>query len=302
MASDRLRQVRVLINPKSGFSPSFGSVQRALQSHWDVPGIELTYQVSKSAKDGGAKARRAAEQGVDTVLVVGGDGMVNSIGSVLIGTDTVLGVIPTGSGNGFARHFGIPLSPENAARALIGGTPRRIDVGVVNGHPFFVTCSMAWDAAIVRSFERSPFRGIVPYIFAGAYEFLEYTPQPIDVVIDSGRRLVFADPLVFTVANLTQYGGGARIAPNACEDDGALELVVALHQDVARLLGNITRLFDGTINDLPEVVSHRFRRLAVHRERTAPIQVDGELLEVPADFAVHVHHKGLQVLLPAGKK
>jgi YegS/Rv2252/BmrU family lipid kinase len=295
---EKLRRVRVLINPKSGLWWSFGAMQDVLERCWDMPGADLSYQFSKSAEDGKAKARRAIEEGVDTILVVGGDGMVNTIGSVMIGHDVALGVIPAGSGNGFARHFGIPLNPEKAARALTESDRRRIDVGAANGRPFFVTCSMAWDGSFVRHFEKSPVRGILPYALAAAYEFFEYKRQPFEVVLDGSSTEKFKDPIVCTVANLTEYGGGAQIAPQAQADDGYLELIVMLQKDLAKLLANVSRLFDGTIDQLPEVTTRRFQDLEVRRRKSAPIQMDGELMEADRNITIEVMPKALTVLVP----
>lgn len=293
-----VRKVRVLMNPKSGIFSTFGGIQSALERFWDHADVDLSYQFSKSAEDGKAKTRRAIDDGVDTILVAGGDGMINSIGSVLIGSDVALGVIPTGSGNGFARHFNIPLIPEKAAQALANARRQRIDVGTANGRPFFVTCSLAWDAALVRTFDKSPVRGILPYVLAGAYELIAYKPQPFEVKIDGNGAKWFDDPLVFTLANLTQFGGGARIAPNACPDDGALELVVLERKDAPFLLGDLHRLFDGTVDQVSRVHSIRFSELDVHREKPAPVQVDGELMPATDDVSVRVLEKALTVLVP----
>jgi diacylglycerol kinase family enzyme len=293
-----VRRVRVLVNPRSGFGPSIEALYRALERHWDVPGADLTYQASRSVEDGCAKARRAVADGVDTVLVVGGDGMVNSIGGVLVGQPVALGVIPAGSGNGFARHFGIPLDFEGAARALRRAEAVSIDVGRANGRPFLVTCGMAWDAALLRAFEQMPVRGILPYVLAGAYGLFEYRPQDFSAQVDGGAAESFGSPLVFTVANLTQYGGGARIAPQACPDDGYLELVVMQRQDTPALLAGLGRLFDGTIDRLREVRTLRFRRMVVTRERAAPIQVDGELVDAGPEVMVDLLPRALRVLAP----
>lgn len=289
----------MLVNPKSGVGSPFAAMRRALDRYWDVTGTELCYQFCQSSTDGFSKGSRAVERGFDTVLVAGGDGTVSTVGRALIGSGTSLGVIPAGSGNGFARHFGIPLSPGRAVAALRNGSPTNIDVGYVDEHPFLVTCSMAWDAAIVRSFEKLPIRGVVPYIFAGVQEFFEYQPQDMELRLDGGAVLECPDPLVFTIANLTQYGGGARIAPHAEADDGFLELVMARRQDIAILLANMVRFFDGTTDRIPRVVTKRFRRLTVRRERAAPIQVDGELVEAGAELEVTVRHAALKVLVPA---
>jgi len=293
------RRVLVLVNPKSGVWWPFEGLRRAFDRSWEAEGTDLRYQFCQDQSDGTRKARQAVDEGVSTVIVVGGDGTVSSIGRELIGSDTSLGIVPTGSGNGLARHFGIPLWPERAVRILADAVEKRIDVGVVNDTPFLVTCSMAWDASVVRSFERMPVRGILPYVFAGAQELIGYVPQEMRVETDSGETMVFPDPLVFTIANLTQYGGGAKIAPRALPDDGQLELVVALRQDIAKLIANIGRLFDGSIDKLPEVVSKTFQSLVVTRPGPAPIQVDGELVDASSEVRVGVMPSALKVLVPA---
>jgi diacylglycerol kinase (ATP) len=293
------RRIVVLVNPHSGTTWSFGALRKAVDRWWEQPGTDVKYQFTQSAEDGAAKARRCVEEGVSAVLAVGGDGTVSSIGRALVGTPVALGAIPVGSGNGFARHFGIPLSAGRAVQALATATVQPVDVGIVNDRPFLVTCSMAWDASIVRSFEKMPVRGFVPYLFAGAQELIGYRPQPLDVILDAGAPLHFADPLVFTVANLTQFGGGARIAPQARHDDGLLQLVVALRQDGPKLLANLLRLFDGSIQQIPEVQFRSFRTMRVRRAHAAPIQIDGELVDAPPDVEFSVKPGALNVLVPA---
>ncbi|MDD8047870.1 MAG: YegS/Rv2252/BmrU family lipid kinase [Verrucomicrobiota bacterium] len=291
------RSVRVLINPRSGVLRSLVSVQEAIDRFWDEPTTDLVYQTTHSPEDGRNKALRAVEMGIDTMIVVGGDGTINSIGNCLIGSHTALTTIPMGSGNGFARHFGVPLRVFDAAEALSKGYRTRIDVGKVNGHSFFITCSLAWDAAIAQGFQQFPVRGILPYVFAGAYTLLDYRPQPIDAEID-GVWHHFEKPLVFTVANLTQYGGGAVIAPNAKPDDGLLELVVVENDNIARLVANLPHLWQGTLDDVEQVKKWRFKTLKVRRRRPDPIQIDGELLKAGADLEITVAPRCLDIIAP----
>lgn len=297
-SEERLRRVRVLMNPRSGRGHAVASIVRAVDEAWAQPGVDVTYQFSHSAEDGRNKVQRAVQDGVDTILVAGGDGMVNTLGAELVGTSVALGVIPTGSGNGFARHFGIPLQIAAASAALARAVRCPIDVGVANGRPFFVTCSMAADASLVKTFEAFPFRGIVPYVFAAAYELFDYQPQPFRAILDDRDELVVANPLVFTVANLTQFGGGAVIAPQARADDGRLELVVLQKRDAGRALANVGRLFDGTLEAMPGLISRSFQHLVVEREKPAVIQVDGELQEAEAKVDVTLHPGQLTVLVP----
>jgi YegS/Rv2252/BmrU family lipid kinase len=291
-------KVRVLINPGSGTGSSFTRIRDALLEHWDLPGTELTFQFSKSKEDSKDKVRRAINDGVGTLLVAGGDGMINSIGSELIGTEITMGIIPTGSGNGFARHFDIPLDPAKAVAALARAQTKAIDVGFANDTPFFVTCSLAWDAALVNAFEKSPVRGVLPYIFAGVYEFFEYQPQPFAFILDEQEEVYIQDPQLFTIANLTQYGGGAQIAPDAKSDDGKLQLITVRRKDFAKVLSLIGKMFDGTFGRVKEIKTHSFQTLTVRREKEGPMQFDGELVTAPAEVHFRVEPRALKVLVP----
>lgn len=295
------RSIRVLINPNSGLGVGIGTLLNRIEEVWGRDGRVVGYQLSQSEEDGRAKARQAVEEGVDTLIVVGGDGMINTIGAELLDSPVSLGVIPTGSGNGFARHFGIPLQPARAVEALLKAAPTLIDVGVANGRPFFVTCSMAWDAALVKTFEKSPVRGILPYVFAAAYELFEYQSETFQVRMDDGPEEVFDHPMLFTVANLTQFGGGARVAPGAQADDGMLWLTSALREDVPRLIPSLPKLFDGTIDKVPEISIRPLRSMTVRRESDQPIQVDGELLPSPAEVSISIRPRALRVLVPLQK-
>jgi diacylglycerol kinase family enzyme len=291
-------KIRVIINPNAGLGWSLPELIEAFERTWDQGDVDLAFQISQSPEDGRNKAMRAVQDGVDCVFAVGGDGVVNSLGSILTGTATTLGVIPTGSGNGFARHFNIPLNPVEAVQRLRKGEVRAIDVGRANGHFFCVTCGLAWDAQILRSFEKSPIRGVLPYVFAGAVELLDYKPELFHFYIDEGPEQVFDKPLIFTIANLSQYGGGARIAPSACPDDGRMELVAVSRNDIHQVLPMMHQLFLGDVDRLPDVHVHQLRHLKVVREQDSPIQVDGELFEERATVEIVVMPDALKVLTP----
>jgi YegS/Rv2252/BmrU family lipid kinase len=291
-----MKQVLVLINPKSGAGSPYRYIA-AIEKVWDTPEHDVSFQFSQSAEDGAAKVRRAIERGTDTVLVVGGDGMVNTIGSELVNTEVRLGVIPAGSGNGFARHFKTPLQPEAAARALLNGYTSSIDVGKVNDRLFFVTCSIAWDGALVETFEKYPFRGLVPYVLAGAQQLLEYRAEPFHVHID-GTTLDFKHPLIFTIANLSQFGSDFIVAPDACANSGELELVAIEKKNIPLVLSQIHRFIEKTFHHHPLVVNRRFKEMVVHREQESPIQIDGEIMHTNKEITITVLPSALNVIIP----
>lgn len=291
-----MKQVLVLINPKSGVGGPYRYIT-AIQDAWDNDEHDVYYQFSQSAEDGASKVRRAIAFGIDVVLVVGGDGMVNTIGCELVGTDVALGVIPAGSGNGFARHFKIPLQPVQAAEALLNGKIIPIDVGKANGRLFFVTCSLAWDGALVESFEKYPFRGLVPYVLAGAQQLLEYKAQPFHVTLDN-ETLNLKHPLIFTVANLSQFGSDFLVAPDAKADNGKLELVAIERNNMPLVLAQVHRFIEKTFHQHPLVVNRHFKTMTVRRDNNSPIQVDGEIFNTDHEVKIEVIPSALNVVVP----
>ena len=140
-------------------------------------------------------------------------------------------------------------------------------------------------------------RGVLPYFLAATVELFEYKPQPIAVELD-GETITFDKPMVFTAANLTQFGGGARIAPHALPDDGHLELVAIDQKNSAKVVPKLIKLFDGTIDQVEEVFSRRFKKLVAFRKEPGPIQLDGELIDAPACVRIDVIENGVQVIVP----
>ncbi len=294
-----MKRILVLVNAQSGSGNPYQSI-RVIEKVWEGNGRNLLFQFSQSPDDGREKVRSALRNGVDAVLVVGGDGMINSIGSELVHQSIPIGVIPAGSGNGFARHFKIPLQPEPAARALLDGKVLPIDAGCVNNRPFFVTCSLAWEGRLVEAFEKFPFRGLVPYIIAGTQQLIEYKPQPFQVEVD-GEPFHMQEPLVFTVANLSQFGGGFSVAPDATADSGDLELVAIERRNMPRLLGQVQQLVEKTFHQNTRLVTNRhFKTMRVQREKTTPLQLDGELFNTTAEVQVEVLPGALHALIPKG--
>ena len=291
-----MKQVLVLINPKSGIGGPYRYIS-AIQEVWDNDEHDVFFQFSQSAEDGAEKIRRAIKNGLDTVLVVGGDGMVNTIGCELVGTNINLGVLPAGSGNGFARHFKIPMHPLAAAQALLNGCATPIDVGKANDRLFFVTCSLAWDGALVESFEKYPFRGLVPYVLAGAQQLLEYRAQPFQVDID-GEEINLKHPLIFTIAKLSQFGSDFLVAPDAIADNGKLELVAIEKNDMPLVLAQVHRFIEKTFHHHPLVINRHFQKMTVRRQNNSPVQLDGEIFNTSHDVTIEVLPSALNVIVP----
>ena len=295
-------KVRVFYNKKAGAGFSFRRVQEAFSVHWKQAADDLAWYFPASPEESFKMVDAAIADGVECIVVCGGDGTVSSIGTRLIGSEVCLGVVPIGSGNGLARHFAQSMNCAEAIAQLARGAIREMDVGYVNGRPFLVSASAAWDAAMVKAYNQSPIRGVGTYVLAGVYSFFDYTPKPVRIVIDNAETLDIDRPILLTIGNLSGWGGGALIDKDANGCDGRLELVAARKQDAPLLLANLADVFDRGLVNLPNVIFRHFKTLRIDRAEAQPIQLDGELHDAPKTLEVTVQEGQLKILAPSGAR
>jgi len=234
------------------------------------------------------------------VLAVGGDGTANEVARGLWHSETVLGLIPVGSGNGLARTLRIPLSPRRAVRALATAVARRMDVGLANGRPFLNVAGAGLDALIGAEFHahgsRGGRRGVLTYVRLSFRRALSYAAESWSLSSDAGDYAGRA--LIVAFVNGRQYGGGAVLAPRARLDDGLLDAVVFEDAPLLELLANAPRLFLGGIERF-----RRYRRMAISSAvLTGPGSFehhrDGEPEAGSERLHVTVDPRALRVLVP----
>lgn len=297
----KFRKVRLFFNRRSGPGASrFLRVQEAVSREWSTEDADIAWYFPSSREESHRMVGRALDDGTDCVIVCGGDGTVSSIGRELIGTGVPMGIVPLGSGNGLARHFGASMDPAAAVAQLACGAVRDLDVGRANGRPFLVSASVAWDAALVRAYDQLPLRGVGSYVLAGVVSFFDYMPQPIVAVVDRRETIEIDDPLLFTIGNVSGWGGGALIDPASDASDGCLELVAGRRRDAPRMLADIGAVFSTGTSSLPGVIHRSFTHLSVRRPDARPIQLDGELAELGAEIEFTVSRGEMKLLTPAG--
>ena len=293
------RKVRVFYNRRSGPGISrFQRVEESFERAWADFAEEIGWYFPTSREDSRRKVRAALDDGADLVVAAGGDGTVSSIGVELAGTGVPLAVVPMGSGNGLARHFRQKLDAAEAVAQLAGGRVVPMDIARANGRPFLVSASVAWDADLVRAYDRLPMRGVGSYVLAGAMTLLDYAPQPLTVTVDDETPFTIDDPLLFTVGNVSGWGGGALIDPESDASDGKLELVAGRKRDAARMLGDIAVVFTEGSRALPGAIHRSFARMRVERPAPAPIQLDGERMDADAAIDFTVDPGALRILVP----
>ena len=241
-------------------------------------------------------AREYAAKNYDAVIAVGGDGTVNEVGCGLIGTGTALGIIPCGSGNGLARHLGIPMDPFKAVKWLDKSIFTEIDYGMMDDQPFFCTCGVGFDAKVSDSFSRAGSRGVLTYLESIMKEIATYHNETYKLSFDNSSETFEA--FFITCANADQWGNNAFIAPTASLQDGLLDVICAHPFSVVDAPLIAFQLFNKQIDRNPNVSVKKCRRVTITRDSEGPAHFDGEPVMSGKEIHIKLVSGGLKVLLP----
>jgi YegS/Rv2252/BmrU family lipid kinase len=242
---------------------------------------------------------RAAGANGETVVAIGGDGLVGTLAGTICGSDAPLAIIPAGRGNDFARVLEIPNDPAHAARIAHEGHTRLLDVGAVDGKSFVGIASVGFDSDANRiANEAKLVKGNLVYAYAAIKALAKWKPAHFDVVVDGEHHEVTGYSV--GVCNSQAYGGGMYAAPQAELDDGLLDVILcATHpkrQFVSRTLPGV---FKGTYLELPWITCFTGKRVEVSSDRPFVMYADGDpLAELPATVEVRPH--SLHVVVPRG--
>lgn len=287
----------IIANPVSGFLPvQAGRLHETatfLQSHgWRV-GLWYT----QGPGDGGVLARKAVDEGADVVIAAGGDGTINDVIQGLVGSETALGVLPTGTVNVWAREMGIPHDTHGACQVLVNGQTRRIDVGWINGRYFLLMVGIGIDGRITQAVDHKPLKrlGVLGYALAALWFGPGYKGFP--VVVNNNDVVVRTRALQVIVGNTRLYAGAFTFTWQACLDDGLLDLVIVRKRS---LLGRIVVLADFILRRKKRHRWVRYEQVkSIQIDTPTPIafQIDGDSGgQTPAILTVA--HKALKVVVP----
>ena len=241
-------------------------------------------------------AREYAAKNYDAVIAVGGDGTVNEVGCGLIGTGTALGIIPCGSGNGLARHLGIPTDPFKAVKWLDKSIFTEIDYGMMESQPFFCTCGVGFDAKVCDAFSKAGSRGVLTYLESIMKEVATYHNETYSISFDNSSETFEA--FFITVANADPWGNNAIIAPTASLQDGLLDVIAAHPFSVVDAPLIAFQLFNRLIEKNPNVTVRKCSELTIRRQSEGPAHYDGEPVILGREIHIKLKHGGLKVLIP----
>ena len=237
------------------------------------------------------------EKGAEIIVAVGGDGTINEIAKTLIDKEVKLAVIPFGSGNGFARHFGLPLGFAGAVEVLKKGCSKKIDIGMVNGKPFFCTSGLGFDAETGYQFSHFGKRGFFSYAFSFIRVFKLY--KSVNYTLYFNNEKIERNAFFINVANISQLGYNFKIAPDASADDGHLDLVIVNKFPKWKGLIMAFQSFLGNIHRNPYVEYHKIRKIKIEiPTENNRIHIDGEPEQAGPEINYSVKPLCLNVILP----
>jgi len=293
-------RARLLINPASGRGQG-GKAAVQLAAGAQRHGVPC--EMSTSAHDLVERARRAVDDGVERLLVAGGDGTWHWAAQSLAGSDTALAPIPVGTGNDLARELGVPLEAERALESACSGAITRIDLGRLDDEWFCCVAGLGFDAA-VADYARTRLRwlrGPLVYVWALLATLPRYRAPRVRLETDSGT--VEGEVFLVAFANASHYGGGMRIAPQADPCDGLLDVVVVHRSSKLHLLRVFPRVYRGTHLSDPCVQVIRASRAMLRVAPAQSINLDGESGGQSGDAAVEaVAVRGALAVVPGPGK
>lgn len=287
------KKIIFILNPHSG-----------TQSKQNVPGIiadridtnKFDYEVKFTEYAGHAAviARDCVERGIDIVVAVGGDGTVNEVARSLVHSQTALGIIPCGSGNGLARHLRIPIDFKKAIDLINQCRIESLDYGVINDLPFFCTCGMGFDAFISLKFASAGKRGPITYVENVLKEGLKYKPETYEVEDETGAKKYKA--FLIACANASQYGNNAYIAPQATMTDGLMDVIIMEPFTAFDAPQISIDMFNKTLNKNSKIKAFKAKRIHIHRSEPGAIHYDGDPIMTGRDIDVHIEEKGIRII------
>ena len=289
------KRIMLIVNPISG-TGNKKDVPEVVERTLAAEGYSTDVRFTGGRGDATMFASEASDKGYYGVLACGGDGTVNETARALCGSQTALGILPAGSGNGLARHLGIPMDVELAMEIVCQRNVVPSDYGSVNGVPFFCTFGMGFDAAVSHRFARQNHRGLLSYVRSALSEYVQF--RPTTYTISANGKLLTEKAFLVAVCNASQWGNNAYIAPEASLTDGLLDITV-VHSGSpidAAVMG--MDIFTGFISKNTMVHCFRAPAAVIYRSEKGEAHVDGEPMMLDEILDVKCHRGALRLFTP----
>ncbi len=289
------KKIRFIVNPRSG-AVRKRNLPDLIEKNLDHSQYEFELCHTQYAGHAIELAKAAVDLNLPMVVACGGDGSVNEISSQLVHTNTVLGVVPCGSGNGFAGHIGLGRDIAGAIQFLNNGKVILVDTCRMNGRPFVNLAGVGFDGAVAKRLHDSPVRGFWAYLRYTLEEAWCYEMQPFDIQVNGqkfSRRCLLVE-----VANAPIYGYGFSIVPQAKPNDGLLEVLVVKAAPKWRYLLESWRFLNHSFHKSGLSESFTGREVVITPAAPTCCHLDGEGFDLQGEARFTIVPSSLRVMVP----
>jgi len=288
-----------VINPVSGYNKK-EDIPALLEKYLDANRFDFSHAFTERKGHAAQLAAEAIESGYDTIIACGGDGTVNEVASAIVDTDANLGILPSGSGNGFAMHIGMGRNTRKAILKLNQSKPRRIDSCTVNDNFFLNLAGVGFDALIAYKAENDEKRGLQMYLSMVSKEMARFKAEHFKVMI--GDRTIEGAFTTIAVANSAMYGYNFTVAPLAELTDGLLDIVFVKEASVLRTIGASWRMLNNSLDKSPLVDIVKSQEVTIYTSKPYYFHIDGESYRFDDKLHFKIHPQSINVLFPPNAK
>jgi YegS/Rv2252/BmrU family lipid kinase len=288
-----MKNIAFIVNPISG-TKAKNRVAKLVRDLLDMEQFSPTVVATEYAGHATQLAQQFAMEEYYAVVAVGGDGTVNEVASGLVGSQTALGIIPNGSGNGFARHLDISTRMNRAIEMLNTSEAINVDYATVNDIPFFSTCGVGFDATVAEDFATTN-RGLQGYVQTILKDLFHYKAENYHL---SGDGIdINTKAFLINFANASQWGYEAYIAPKASIQDGWMDVVIATEFPITAAAGLALSLFTKNVDENLYMQTIRCKEITLTRTAEGAAHIDGTPMTLPEQLHVKIVEDGLKVLV-----
>lgn len=298
-----MRKIVYLVNPVSGTSKK-DSIEALINRKTKEQSIKFDMLSTNPLGNYDFLKDKIEQDRITDVVMVGGDGTVNSVVSALQGVKVNFGIVPMGSGNGLAYCAGIPKNPDKALDLIFQGNATNVDGFRINDQFSYMLSGLGFDAQVAHDFANSSSRGLFTYTHQSLFNFFKAHPYQFEIVLNGFS--FFSDAFFICIANSNQFGNNFKIAPKASLNDGLLDIVVVQKMNKAKLPFAILRQIRGN-NELQQLVEDITNKnilyfqtpsLTIRNLKHAPFHVDGEPRETQNEFKIDIIKNCFRLIQP----
>jgi YegS/Rv2252/BmrU family lipid kinase len=287
------KKILFIINPKSG-TEDLSDINERIGGLIDYTCFEVEGVFTERRMHAFELAKQAVADGIDYVVAVGGDGTVNEVASALVHTQTIMGIVPVGSGNGLARHLRLPGDIDEAIEMINRRTVKYIDSVEVNQRYFFNIAGLGFDAHVASEFVKNGTRGIKGYRKIIAKEYFKFKPSNYEIFTPDENLSLSA--FMICIANGKQWGNGAIISPKSSVSDGVVEICILTKVPALILPFTLRKLFSNNIETSKYLKRIKCKNAVIIQKNTLA-HLDGESAEIGERLDIKVHPSSLHVLV-----